>query len=67
MVCAANYMKANINEHGFVQFVFDNADINVCTLDGLNTFHALGGIKCVLPRKSVTIARPIVRKICVQR
>jgi hypothetical protein len=28
----------------FSQFIFDNADVNIETLDGKNTFHALGGI-----------------------
>lgn len=37
----------------FVQFVFDNADFNVATLDGLNTFHSVGGISCVTPAESV--------------
>ena len=34
---------------GFTQFVFDNADFNVATLTGHNTFHAMGGIACVKP------------------
>ncbi|KAK4873878.1 hypothetical protein RN001_013238 [Aquatica leii] len=29
----------------FTQFVFDNADYNVKTIDGLNSFHCMGGIK----------------------
>ncbi len=33
----------------FIQFIFDNADFNVSTLDGWNTFHSMGGIKCVTP------------------
>ena len=28
----------------FTQFVFDNADFNVATLTGHNTFHSMGGI-----------------------
>ncbi|KMQ84700.1 hypothetical protein RF55_17294 [Lasius niger] len=39
-----------IKEHAFGQYVFDNADHNVCTLDGLNTFHSMGGICCVTPK-----------------
>lgn len=35
----------------FRQYVFDNADFNISALDGLNTFHSLGGIKCVAPAK----------------
>lgn len=37
----------------FTQMVFDNADINVRTLDGRNTFHAMGGIICASPHDSV--------------
>ena len=32
-----------------VNFVFDNADINIRTLTGLGTWHAMGGIACVTP------------------
>jgi len=38
---------------GFTQFVFDNADFNVATLTGHNTFHSMGGIACVTPPGSV--------------
>ncbi|ELU15381.1 hypothetical protein CAPTEDRAFT_199459 [Capitella teleta] len=34
---------------GFFQFVFDNADFNVATISGHNTFHSMGGISCVTP------------------
>lgn len=33
----------------FSQFVFDNADVNMDTIDGSNTFHAMGGVQCVTP------------------
>ena len=32
-----------------VNFVFDNADVNIRTLTGLGTWHAMGGIACVTP------------------
>lgn len=35
----------------FNQFIFDNADFNVNTLDGHSTFHAMGGIMAVTPPK----------------
>lgn len=38
----------------FSQFVFDNADHNVHTLDGFKTFHSMGGIHCVTPAGLVT-------------
>lgn len=42
------------DKESFVQFVFDNADANTNTLDGLNSFHAMGGIQCITPpRKNV--------------
>lgn len=39
--------------NGFTQCVFDNADFNVATLTGHNTFHAMGGIACVTPPGTV--------------
>ena len=37
-----------------VQFIFDNADHNTNTIDGLNTSHAMGGIMSVTPSSSVS-------------
>lgn len=48
--------------NGFTQFVFDNADFNVATLTGHNTFHAMGGIACVTPPSTVDKA-PIKRRM----
>ncbi|CAG9814961.1 unnamed protein product [Phaedon cochleariae] len=45
----------------FSQFIFDNADFNVNTLDGHGTFHAMGGIMAVTPRKAVTYERDVAR------
>jgi len=45
----------------FNQFVFDNADLNVCTIDGLNTFHGMGGIRCITPSSSVERGSDIPR------
>jgi len=42
-----NYVGSIIN------FVFDNADHNTCTIDGRDTFHAMGGTKCVTPSSFV--------------
>lgn len=33
----------------FLQYVFDNADHNINTIDGRNTFHAMGGIEIATP------------------
>lgn len=48
--------------NGFTQFVFDNADFNVATLTGHNTFHAMGGIACVTPPSTVNKV-PIKRRM----
>lgn len=46
----------------FMQFVFDNADVNIRTLDGFNTFHSMGGIQCVTPSlHNSTTLKPILR------
>ena len=47
---------------GFTQFVFDNADFNVATLTGHNTFHSMGGIACVTPHGSMNNS-PIKRGV----
>lgn len=62
MKCAANSSKLSTDGSGFVQFVFDNADMIMSTIDGLNTFHALGGIKCITPQSSVGLTCPIIRQ-----
>ncbi|GBL91781.1 hypothetical protein AVEN_71415-1 [Araneus ventricosus] len=42
-----------VNEGAFLQFIFDNADFNVNTLDGLHTFQAMGGIMVTTPYDSM--------------
>lgn len=55
---------SNIASEGFVQFVFDNADQKALTVDGYDTFHVMGGVKCVTPASAVkteiTVPRPEV-------
>ncbi|CAH2218497.1 jg2186 [Pararge aegeria aegeria] len=46
--------QQNVYNNAYTQFVFDNADHNVNTIDGRNTFHAMGGIQIVTPHTSVT-------------
>ncbi|CAH2101247.1 unnamed protein product [Euphydryas editha] len=41
-------------ENSFVQFVFDNTDHNVKTLDGKETCHCLGGIASYTPEWSIS-------------
>lgn len=49
-------------ENGYVQFVFDNADYNVHTLDGHNTFHVMGGIACITPKTALQVEENVPRK-----
>ena len=42
-----------IHPDSLKQFVFDNADFNVRTLDGYGTFHSMGGIMCIAPTDAV--------------
>ena len=41
--------QPTIHPDSFKEFVFDNADFNVRTLDGYGTFHSMGGIMCITP------------------
>lgn len=46
----------------FTQFVFDNADFKVNSLDGLNNFHAMGGIQCITPGSAIEPDVPVERR-----
>ena len=46
---------------GFMQFAFDNADFNTNTLDGHDTFHAMGGIKCITPAMNIERSTTVPR------
>lgn len=48
-----------VTNNSFTQFVFDNADINMDTIDGHDTFHAMGGIQCFTPNTSFSPRAPI--------
>lgn len=45
----------------YIQFIYDNADHNTCTIDGKNTFHAMGGIMAVTPSSTVSSKKSISR------
>ncbi|KAJ8887182.1 hypothetical protein PR048_013397 [Dryococelus australis] len=45
----------------FSQFVFDNAEFNVCTIDKWNTFETMVGIRCTTPESSVVRRTEIPR------
>lgn len=50
-----------LGEGSFMQFTFDNADVNVNTLDGENTFHEMGGIMIITPYSAVLPGKNIPR------
>lgn len=45
--------EAEMLPEAFCQFICDNADFNVSTIDGLNTFYSMGAIKCVTPSSAI--------------
>lgn len=49
------------SENSFIQFVIDNADYDVRTIDGKNTFHYTGAIECITPDSSVELSLEIER------
>ena len=51
-----------IDGNAHLQYVFDNADYNLRTLDGRSTFHAMCGIVCVKPKTAVHTNTRIPRK-----
>ncbi|KAJ8869862.1 hypothetical protein PR048_028871 [Dryococelus australis] len=55
------HTETDFKEGSFSQFVFDNADLNVFTLDGYNTSLAMVGIKCVTPASSAQRCSKISR------
>lgn len=50
---AIMHPQTHIMSNTFLQFSFDNADHNLNTIDGFNTFHAMEGIQCVTPTSPV--------------
>lgn len=50
-----------IDQTAFHQFVHDNADFNTRTLDGYNTFHAMGGIHLITPKNAIALDQRSVR------
>lgn len=71
--CCASYSETEILElsailhpeeeapKGFHQFVADNADVNVCTLDGRGTFHSMGMIQSITPKPTGSSSQGIKR------
>ena len=46
----------------FIQYVFDNCDFNVNTIDGYNTFHNKAGIVIVTPTAAIKSCDPEIKK-----
>ena len=63
--CLLSDGNISYNFSGFTQFIFNNADFNVSTLTGKNTFHSMGGIACITPPGSVNKS-PIKRNVKLQ-
>ena len=59
----------NFNPTSFIQFVADNVDDNIRTLDRLDTFHGMGIIAVLTPRTnlvpSVEYSRCVVPRLNV--
>lgn len=62
---AALQSETQIKPGTFVQFVCDNADFNVDTLDGKGTFHYMGSIEIITPASGVKAQEPIQRLKCM--
>ena len=56
-----NAGSTSIHSDAFLQHIFDNADVNVRTLDGKGTFHAMGGIQCITPGTCVETQTTVKR------
>ena len=51
------------SEENFIQFIADNVDHNIVTLDGTGTFHGMGIIATITPKPQV--CRPSIPKLHV--
>lgn len=52
-----------VNNTSYIQFIFYNADHNIHTLDGNDTFHVMGGLMCVTPASSLPPEQKFSREI----
>uniref|UniRef100_A0ABD2WYE4 Uncharacterized protein n=1 Tax=Trichogramma kaykai TaxID=54128 RepID=A0ABD2WYE4_9HYME len=53
--------EIQVKDDTFVQFVCDNADWNLETLDGKGTFHSLGSCEIITPASDVLPRKPFPR------
>ncbi|GBO46399.1 hypothetical protein AVEN_115502-1 [Araneus ventricosus] len=62
LTAIAHAIISTIRPRSFLSpILHDIADFNVATLDGLNTFHSMRGIKCITPSFSLPPALSIKR------
>ena len=47
-----------MTDESFMQYMADNVDNNVCTLNGLNTFHGIGITVTITPKVNSSIIAP---------
>ena len=47
-----------MTDESFIQYVADNVDRNVCTLNELNTFHDMGIIATITPKVNSSVIVP---------
>lgn len=52
-----------IEKPTYVQYIFDNADHNIRTLDGYGSFHVMGGIQTVTPHSTLQNRNPVPRNV----
>lgn len=48
-------------ENAYIQHSWDNADINVRTLNGHGTWHSMGGLECVTPARCAIVTGNLPR------
>ncbi|KAJ8892917.1 hypothetical protein PR048_005498 [Dryococelus australis] len=47
----------------YAQYIFDNADYNIRTLNGYGSFHVMGGVQTVSPHSTLLNQNPVPRNI----
>lgn len=52
-----------IEKPSYVQFIFDNADYNIRTIDGYGSFHVMGGVQTVTPHSTLQNETPVPRNV----
>lgn len=60
--CAATEPQRKKLESAYIQHSWDNADINIRTLNGHGTWHSMGGLECVTPSTSSIVTGNLRRQ-----